>query len=163
MDYQPTYLERWTLPESYFGEHWPDYYRSGVGQSRDSGALERSNFAEMLSLLGGESETVIVVRESHWAVGWVEWIAIHYTDETALRAADEANERLEDYPALNEDAWLELEREEADDIWLHCYNVRERIDYIREHRDQFEFNNYADMIHCVRGNYFNGYASDLIG
>lgn len=34
----------------------------------------------MLRELGGESETVRVVRESHWAVGWVEWIAIHESD-----------------------------------------------------------------------------------
>ena len=42
----------------------------------------------MLEALRGESETVIVVRESHWAVGWVEWIKIHELDTTALAIAD---------------------------------------------------------------------------
>lgn len=40
------HIKRWTMPDSYFGETWPDYYSSGVGQSRDSDSLERSNFAE---------------------------------------------------------------------------------------------------------------------
>ena len=58
-------------------------------RARDSDCLKQSNFAVMLRELGGESETVIVVRESHWAVGWVEWIAIHELDAAALQIADE--------------------------------------------------------------------------
>lgn len=96
MTYTPKHLRRWTMPDHYFGEVWPDYYSAGVGQSRDSDALEESNFRSMLKILGGESETVLVVRESHWAVGWVEWIAIHATDDKALAAADETQERLAD-------------------------------------------------------------------
>src|SRR5688572_21906331 len=108
--YEPTYLKRWTLPSHYFGEHWPEYYGSGCGQSRDSDALERSNFACMLAALGGESDTVQVVRESHWAVGWVEWIAIHQDDETALRIADGIAERLRDYPVVDESHYSETEQ-----------------------------------------------------
>lgn len=150
------------MPSHYAGETWPDYYSAGVGQSRDSDALERSNFATMLQLLGGESETVIVVRESHWAVGWIEWIAIHDSDTAALAIADEAKGRLEDYPVLNEDDFSEREMEEANEIWRECYNAFERIDYIRRNRSQFEFHDFADMIACIRGEYFAGYASELI-
>lgn len=117
MTYTPTHAKRWTLPASYMGELWPDYYSSGVGQSRDSDALERSNFTAMLASLGGETETVLIIRESHWAVGWFEWIAIHETDETALRVADEQLTQLENYPVLDEDAWSELEWNEAADYW----------------------------------------------
>jgi hypothetical protein len=87
--YKPQNLKRWTLPHNYIGAIWPDYFSAGVGQSRDSSAVERSNFASMLKALGGESETVIVVRESHWALGWVEWIAIHQNDDRALKIADQ--------------------------------------------------------------------------
>jgi hypothetical protein len=89
MMYKPQNLKRWTLPHNYIGAIWPNYFSAGVGQSRDSSAVERSNFASMLKALGGESETVIVVRESHWAVGWVEWIAIHQNDDRALKIADQ--------------------------------------------------------------------------
>lgn len=44
MTYKPKNLERWTLPPNYFGEIWPAYFSAGVGQSRDSDALEQSNF-----------------------------------------------------------------------------------------------------------------------
>lgn len=150
------------MPSHYAGETWPDYYSAGVGQSRDSDCLERSNFAEMLQLLGGETETVIVVRESHWAVGWIEWIAIHQDDEASLAIADEAKGRLEDYPVLNEDDFSTREMEEANEIWRECYSPFERIDYIRRYRSQFEFHDFADMIACIRGEYFAGYASELI-
>ena len=47
-------LTKWSLPTCYVGESWDDYYRSGCGQSRDSDALERSNFACMLKALFGD-------------------------------------------------------------------------------------------------------------
>jgi hypothetical protein len=39
---------------------------------------------------------------------------------------------------------------------------KERIAYIRKHRSEFEFADLRDMLSCVRGNYFAGYASELI-
>ena len=160
--YEPVNLRRRACFDHYAGAEWTQYYSSGVGQSRDSSALERSNFVCMLKALGGESATVIVVSERHWAVGWIEWIAIHETDARALEEADEIAGALEDYPVVNESHWSELETEEANEVWTQCYDVRERIAYIRKHRDQFEFHDFADMLGCVRGNYFTGYASDLL-
>lgn len=162
MAFEPKHLKLWTMPANYIGESWPATYSAGVGQSRDSDALERSNFECMLKAIGGESETVTVVRESHWAVGWVEWIAIHQDDEKALRIAGEIVEGLEDYPVVNDDHFSELEEIDARETWANCYNPAERIDYIRRHRNQFEFRDFADMLGCVRGKYFAGYASELL-
>lgn len=162
MTFEPANLKLWTMPTNYVGEVWPATYSSGVGQSRDSDALERSNFACMLEAVGGESDTVTVVRESHWAVGWVEWIAIHQDDEKALQIADEVQAGLADYPVINEDHWSELEQEDANETWANCYSPQERIDYIRQHRSQFEFHDMTDMLGCVRGKYFAGYASELL-
>lgn len=116
----------------------------------------------MLEQLGGESETVIVVRASHWAVGWVEWIAIHVTDADKLKMADELKAGLDNYPVLNEDHFSETERQEADETWKNCYDPHERVTYIREHRSQFEPHSLSDLRACVRGEYFLGYASDLL-
>lgn len=162
MTYEPKRLKRWIMPGSYFGAEWPDYFSSGVGQSRDSDPLETSNFRVMLKLIGGESETVKVIREGHWAVGWVEWIAIHQDDEKALSIADEQAERLQDYLILDEDDWSEEEQKVADETWTNCYDDKERVKYIRENRSQFEFRDYGDLIGCVRGRYFAGYAGDLL-
>lgn len=109
-------LKRWELPDSYMGAEWPEYFVF-LGQHRDSDALSRSNFECGLKTLGGESETVIIVRERHWAVGWVEWIAIHESDSAAILAADEMRCALDSYPVLNEDHFSELEWTEAETQW----------------------------------------------
>jgi hypothetical protein len=155
------HIKRWTLPQWYMGATWPDYYSAGVGRSRDSDCLEESNFHTMLKELGGESETVVVVRENHCLVGWVEWLAIHDSDEKSLAIADRQMERLESYPVLDENDLGEREQESADTAWRECYSPQERIDYIRKNRGQFEFHDFADMLACVRGQYFSGYASEL--
>ena len=162
IEYTPNHLKRWSMPSHYFGATWPAYYSAGVGQSRDSDCLESSNFATMIRALGGESDTVTIVRESHWAVGWVEWIAIQQDDGAALKIADDLIARLQDYPVLDESDFSEREQEEANQIWTNCYDSKERIAYIRKHSSQFEFHNFADLLGCVRGKYFAGYASELI-
>ena len=164
--YEPKLLRCWTCPSHYIGATWENYYSSGFGQSRDSDALERSNFRIALAALGGESDCVSVVRESHFLVGWVEWIAIEADGSAdsnrALQIADGLQERVNNYPVLNEEDFSELEHDEANDVWRDCYNAKERVRYIREHRSQFEFHDYSDLIACVRGRFFAGYASELI-
>jgi hypothetical protein len=162
MTYIPAHLVKWTRPANYGGADWPDYYSFGFGRSRDSDALERSNFRCALAAVGGESKTVAVVRESHWAVGWVEWIAIHESDAETLRAADAVRARYADYPVIDEDDFAREEMTEANEIWRTCYTPFARIRYIRVHQHQFDFANYRDMLGCVRGDFFAGYASELL-
>ena len=154
-------LTRWEIPDSWFGQHWDGYF-VGLSQHRDSDALERSNFRSALEALGGESETVHVVREGHWAVGWIEWIAIHESDEKALSIQYEIEGSLADYPVLNELDWCEEEAEEANEVWRNCYDEKERIEYVREYPDQFYFSSWSDLRNVIRGEYFAGYASELL-
>jgi hypothetical protein len=84
----------------------------------------------MLEALGGETETVIVVRESHWAVGGVEWIAIHEADAMALAKADEQCERLADYPVLNEEDWSGREFEAQCATWANA-GLQGQIEYCK--------------------------------
>lgn len=159
-----TNLNEWTMPDSYFGAEWEGYYVF-LGQNRDSDVLERSNFITALELIGGESEHeggVTVVRESHWAVGWIEWIAIPAGPSVALAEAIEILERLEACSVLNEDHLIELEAEEADKVWSKCYDRSERVKYIRDNQDQFDFCSWSHMRAVIEGKYFSGYASELI-
>ena len=123
-------LTRWTLPDSYSGAEWPEYFVF-LSQTRDSDALTRSNFECGLRVLGGESETVIVVRERHWAVRWVEWIAIHESDVEAILAADDMACALADYLVLDESHFSELESTEADQYW-ESLRLRERVELCTE-------------------------------
>ena len=95
---------------------------------RDSDALTRSNFRTLLRLLGGtgtEGEKgteeikpgVAIEEASHWAVGWVQYLIIEPTNTAALAIAQEATEKIEGYPVLNEDDFSALESEERDQAW----------------------------------------------
>lgn len=133
-----------------------------VSRTRDTGPLEESNFDAALEMLGGESDDVEVHRFGHWGPGWFEIIIVRPGSE-AETAAKEIESRLEDYPLLDEDDASERETEAANDVWRDCYNVKERVRYIRKNRSQFEFRSLSDMLGCVRGEYFSGYASELLG
>lgn len=85
-----------------------------LGRNRGSDTVSRSNFICALAKLGGESDTVKVVREGHWACGWIEWIAIHESDTKALNEARAMIEALKRYPVLNEGHWSELDYNESE-------------------------------------------------
>jgi len=152
------------MPNSYFGATWKGYY-CFLSQNRDSDILERSNFDSALVFIGGESSDengVQVVREGHWAVGWIEWIAIPFGPAVAFAKACEIMEALEAYPILDEELYSEMEMADANSVWEDCYDETERVDYIRKYRSQFEFHNWAELRSVVRGEYFPGYASELL-
>lgn len=128
MTYTPENLNLWALPDSYFGAEWPEYYVF-LGRHRESDLLTQDNFEEGLKAIGGANgDTVQVIRESHWAVGWVEWIAIHESNSEVLQEADSIVAALEDYPVLNEGTFSERECEAADYGWNNYYSLREKID-----------------------------------
>lgn len=112
--YVPKHLKPWSMPSNYFGATHEGSYVF-LGQHRDSDVLTRSNFEVALERLGGESDTVEVIREGHWAVGWVEWIKICASDENALKLADEMCADLDDYPVLDEQAFSDKEYQENSD------------------------------------------------
>lgn len=78
------------------------------GKSRDSKALECSNFAVALHKLGGESETLEVHRFGHWACGWFEIILVSPERRKEVEAIALC---LDDYPVLDEMLWYEFQRE----------------------------------------------------
>jgi len=124
------HLKPYTRPDSYAGPDYYDYYPV-LGQSRVSSALEQSNFICGLELLGGESDTVIVIHDSHWAVGWVETLYVHKSDHARLLIADRMLDDLEQYPVVNEDHFCELEHEQASEYWAQI-PVSERVTIIQE-------------------------------
>ena len=124
-------IKRWERPDS-FAAFCDDWFYSPkafvfLGRNRDSDLLTLSNFECALKAIGGESDTVRVVREHHWACGWVEWIAIHESDCDALIVADEILEALADYPVLDDEHFGELEWNAAAADWERM-GVAERID-----------------------------------
>ena len=117
-------LQLWTYPSSYFGATWEDYYVY-LGQHRHSDSVTRSNFTRAKELLEDlpddppdeDKTSRFVVAENHWAVGWVEWIAIHKDDQTAIDHCEEMLESLENYPLIDDEHHSMLEWNEASDYW----------------------------------------------
>lgn len=174
MKYKPEFLNRWTRPKNYLGATWEDYYGSGVGRHRDSDVLECANFQAMLDALGFKNEitpddcpvdddgdpTRIIVRENHWAVGWVEWIAIHESDAEGLQIADKIVEGLENYPIIDEELYSNLEDDECAEVWANCYNFKERLEYLRKHMYRPHGNVFKQILNACRGDW--GAAADLL-
>ena len=151
----------WDSYSNYMGEIPSKEWLVLLGKNRDSDILTNCNFDCALESLGGESETVEIFRFGHWACGWIEYLCVKSGAESEKTALS-IESQIEDYPVLDEEKFSDAETEEADRIWKDCYNTKDRIEYIRENRSQFDFNCVSDMLSCVRGLYFCGYASELI-
>lgn len=118
----PTHLKKWTLPDSYMGPTFYDYYVF-MGQNRDSDLLTQSNFICALEQIGGETETVQVIRQGHWACGWIELIIIHESDDEALKKADSVMKHYKNYPVVDEYHFSEFERDAVDKM------TKDNMDY----------------------------------
>lgn len=159
-EYRPQHLTRWTQPDNWTGETWYDYYGAGVGQHRESDALDRANFQAACACLGAiqpnglddDGAGWVIVREDHWAVGWVEWIAIHHTSQPLLSEADEIVRGLEDYPVIDEALHSQIEDDYCNETWLHCFDWRERLAYLRDHSGTY---NVSDALAAVRGSWYH--------
>lgn len=162
------HLKVWEKPDCYFGEYWYGYVSAGVGQHRESDCLERSNFDTMVAELidsphfqkqdtefhdtHPNAEPAQVVRENHWAVGWMEWIAIHPDATYLLQHANKLMESYDSYPVLDEERYWDYEYQECDDLWSNCYDWRERLELIREHYDP-RYSDVSQAIKAVRGSW----------
>lgn len=136
-----------------------------ISVHRDSDCLSRSNYDAVKEILGaieGAVDHLSEERSSHWAVGWVDCLIIDPSWDAGVARVGEIRRGLEDYPVVDEEKWSQYEQEEADEVWKNCYDWEERVDYIRKYRSQFYFHDFRELLSVVRGEYFNGYAGELI-
>ena len=95
-----------------------DWYVAPVSQTRDSEALELSNFAVVLKSLeeADTGEDVEVHRFGHWGPGWFEIILVR-PDTPAYKEAQDWEAALADYPVADDMHYSELECELNDGIY----------------------------------------------
>lgn len=141
-----------------------DWLVAPVIRTRDSGVLETSNWEVIRKDLEEHDtgEDMEIHRFGHWGPGWFEIILVR-PDSKCARVAEEWEGALSDYPVASEEHLSQLENEEALKVWQNCYTVETRIKYIRNNPVEFEFHNLAEMMACVRGETFCGYASEMAG
>lgn len=153
----------WDGFSNFAGEVIDDHWYILLSKNRDSECLSESNWDCAIRELGGlENDSIDIVRHGHWACGWIEYLIIDSRDPKTLAIATEIDCALADYPVLDDSDFSEREQEQADSFWRQCFNDAERIQYMRDFRYQFEFPDFACMLACARGEYFAGYASELL-
>lgn len=111
------------FPCGYWGER--ESWLVVIGRSRDSEALEEANFQAMLKLLGGESDTIAIERENHWACGWVEYILLDPTYITGCIIAGKTLHDLEDYPIIDDELFSQIEH---DRFWEYAKSELKAFD-----------------------------------
>ena len=121
-------------PGAFLPDRQDWYVLGSVGQTRDSGVLERSNFrVAVRSLAAIAPEGYEVHRFGHWGPGWFEIILIDPNNAAAVKDAEEMACALSEYPVLCESDWSKLEYETATAAWS-CMGTRERIEVCRRYR-----------------------------
>lgn len=125
----PTQFDTHLPIDSDDGEGREEWLLVPVSQTRDSGPLDRSNFAIALELLDGESDDVEVYRFGHWGPGWYEIIIVR-PGSAAQAVAEEIASRLEDYPVLDETDLSEREHEQEVEDW-DFYGASDFRDHVR--------------------------------
>jgi hypothetical protein len=87
---------------------------------------------------------VEVHRFGHWSPGWFEIILVR-PGTAAAEVAVEIEERLEDYPLLDEEDFSRREWEDYLESW-ECWGAREFADHLR---DEFDLGmTLADWMRC---------------
>lgn len=100
-----------------------------IGQIRDSGPLDISNFETIKSDLETRfPDDVEVVHSSHWLVGWTDQLAVKVIDEDqnpteAFKAYIEWIDRLSEYPVADEEDYSRREYEDALDTLEWGYQI----------------------------------------
>ena len=127
-----------------------EWYVMPVSRTRDSGPFEESNFHTAIEMLGGESDHVQVHRFGHWGPGWFEIIIVDPNHEPTLEIAGSIVCSLADYPILDEEDCSEREYTAAHEVWESCYDVKDRIAYLRKQGVE-SWMSFIDLIETVRG------------
>jgi hypothetical protein len=105
-------------------------------RNRDSDILSESNWHTVLEYLGGESDSVQIIRHGHWACGWIEYLMIDSRDAEKRTLGEQVESRLADYPVFNEDDWSNREYEAACTAWEEM-SVRTRVEIIQKYGGKY--------------------------
>lgn len=124
-------MKHWKRASNYMGEDFSAYLVL-LGRHRDPPILDNVNFDAALEELGGESKTVLVERASHWAVGWVETILIDPSNKDSVEVGEGIEERLANYPVLDEQELSRREWEAMTEYWDKLASMRERVELAKE-------------------------------
>lgn len=104
-----------------------DWLVAPCGNNRDADCLTESNWgAQHKALEKFSHDDWETLSFGHWACGWYEVVVVKPGTKAAEVCA-QLEERLQDYPALDEDDWGIREREAAWENWT-CHDVQQILE-----------------------------------
>jgi len=123
--FSPTPLD----PAGAFLPDRQDWLVAPVSHNRDSGPLSESNWDYLTSGLSeldpfGNAHEIHLFN--HWACGWFE-IVIVRPSSPCEKFCQDVEERLSDYPVLDEEDYSMREWEEAQEAWANL-SLPERVE-----------------------------------
>jgi hypothetical protein len=121
-----------SLHAALVADGWEGIGVGPVGQHRDSGALDRSNFDVIHTDLRNRfADDVQVERFGHWGMGWVEELSWNAGNPDLAAHVESWSLALSDYPVADESASAALEHEELVSYCrtLPAFVERDGIDY----------------------------------
>lgn len=104
-------------PCAYHDNDGDQWLVTGIGQNRDSGILDRTNFKSAIKILEKAGIDHDVKRANHWAVGWVEDLVIRVGDDKAIAEIEGIKAALANYPVLDDDAYSAAECAQEEEDW----------------------------------------------
>lgn len=106
----------WDIDSDADDRDWSGIGLGPVGQTRDSGALDRSNFQVIQEDLRERyPDDFDIASFNHWACGWIEEM-IWNAGNADLRAAVQVwRDKLDSYPVADDEHYSELESDELAD------------------------------------------------
>ena len=135
-------MEKWKNDQYYIGEDYSNYYIL-LGTNRDADCITRANFQAAITLFEdnkikvynaedtNKKNVVLNARFNHWAVGWIELILIPEKNKKAVNLGIEIEEKLANYPILDEMLFSEIEYNEVSEYWFNM-SIDERIYYCKQ-------------------------------
>jgi hypothetical protein len=108
-DWKPTALD---IPGK-GATHEAEWFVAPCMLTRDSDALERSNWDAQKAAMPTDDSTYTTMEFGHWACGWFQ-IMLVKPDSLAHHIALEIKGRLEQYPVLDEELMGQYESEEEE-------------------------------------------------
>jgi len=147
--------------QNYLGDVIPPEWQILLSRNQGGHECDNSNWHVAIERLGGEGCNVRVERFTSWFCDWFELLFVKI-DTCEFKEALKIEAALKEYPVLDDEDLAMRENKKTNEIWRE-FDWRERVEYIREHEDCFDFHTFKDLLSCVRGCYFNGCACELLG
>lgn len=100
---------------------WDNWLLAPCSLQRDSSELRESNWEvqlDRLNQVGTQEEDFVILRASHWLVGWIDRLLVR-PDSPCVAVCEDIEAQLADYPVLDVEDFSQREEESYLSAWAN--------------------------------------------